>query len=848
MKYKTLKNITLITLPSLISIAMVSCGNDYNKLHDNYVTHKNSPNKANNFSYAYANSYDDTLKEINLATGSKLLRIASQNQPEIDFRDNISTRPTELWYQFEYASSISVYYKFLSGYNQGEYRNSKIKQVIYEDVSDDKKDPKFYYPKKDKGNGFYNPYLFVPSSDGESINYQDISNEYAGLFNQLKVATSFNIKMRNDQNHWINSDGQIVKKNLIPFGVRAIDFRLGLIKSFFQNKAFRDEFIKKNNLTNIKELEDKYYDSNNPYFNGPNLQEFFKNHHVNYEKFIENLLAFDEKSSTSKVNSDNLDFETDDGKPHNLIDFFKSLFLYSNYIDAIPFDYLTNKYGKDLFSNEGFKWFYEYGKTNKDRLYSSYYFINSNNQNQTTLYRNTNYQKDGDISWQNQKHLNEIVYNYNTIPLPQETYNMQMFNAFKQNIISKLDVSNLNADQKEYIFSNFKEFNLNFERQFEKYNLHNKITLNNLPSGNTFYFNEKFSKLYYGKTLSELKNKYQDINSYLTNINTLQFQNLINRVVNVYGLINLQNLNNESWFSQAPTDLNVSSSNLNSTNYNVLKDAQENINKQFLLRKNASNLLEKFNTTTQFDNKKIANELQNNEFQKKIITADFENIKTELNKLLENISSPIEWTIPILGFNLSENQINELTKIENLFSSINPLLKPKVKIISNFDEYKEYFQSNKSIYKESTFTLSESSTTTFIKEILKKDNFQLLSYIFNYLKLIDKSTFIELQALLNEFQTNLFGTYKQIEEKTLTSNVEEVTQNKILDLLSNYLASLKTTNVINLINEINNLISYTISLENSVSLSNFTKSVYQKFIVKPFTYDGLSYLQDIYLK
>ncbi|MFC2751675.1 MAG: OppA family ABC transporter substrate-binding lipoprotein, partial [Metamycoplasma salivarium] len=240
MKYKTLKNITLITLPSLISIAMVSCGNDYNKLHDNYVTHKNSPNKANNFSYAYANSYDDTLKEINLATGSKLLRIASQNQPEIDFRDNISTRPTELWYQFEYASSISVYYKFLSGYNQGEYRNSKIKQVIYEDISDDKKDPKFYYPKKDKGNGFYNPYLFVPSSDGESINYQDISNEYAGLFNQLKVATSFNIKMRNDQNHWINSDGQIVKKNLIPFGVRAIDFRLGLIKSFFQNKAFRD--------------------------------------------------------------------------------------------------------------------------------------------------------------------------------------------------------------------------------------------------------------------------------------------------------------------------------------------------------------------------------------------------------------------------------------------------------------------------------------------------------------------------------------------------------------------------------------------------------------------------------
>ena len=267
-----------------------------------------------------------------------------------------------------------------------------------------------------------------------------------------------------------------------------------------------------------------------------------------------------------------------------------------------------------------------------------------------------------------------------------------------------------------------------------------------------------------------------------------------------------------------------------------------------MLRKNSSNLLEKFNTTTQFDNKKIANELQNNEFQKKIITTDFENIKTELNKLLENISSPIEWTIPILGFNLSENQINELTKIENLFSSINPLLKPKVKIVSNFDEYKEYFQSNKSIYKESTFTLSESSTTTFIKEILKKDNFQLLSYIFNYLKLIDKSTFIELQALLNEFQTNLFGTYKQIEEKTLTSNVEEVTQNKILDLLSNYLASLKTTNVINLINEINNLISYTISLENSVSLSNFTKSVYQKFIVKPFTYDGLSYLQDIYLK
>ena len=92
-KYLTLFFGSPMLLSSLLPLA---CSNDYNKLHDNFVFQKNFANPSKNFSYAYSNSNNDVLKEINLATGAKLFRIGSQNQPKIDFRDNITTKPTEL--------------------------------------------------------------------------------------------------------------------------------------------------------------------------------------------------------------------------------------------------------------------------------------------------------------------------------------------------------------------------------------------------------------------------------------------------------------------------------------------------------------------------------------------------------------------------------------------------------------------------------------------------------------------------------------------------------------------------------------------------------------------------------
>ncbi|WP_412031706.1 OppA family ABC transporter substrate-binding lipoprotein [Metamycoplasma buccale] len=843
MKYKNkIATFTILPILSLMPVIAIACNrNDFNAYHDNFVMQKNYANKAGDFSYAYSNSYDNDLKDINLATGSKLFRISSENQPTIDFRDNIVLKPTELRYKFEYVQKLTLHSLVKNKKNEEKeesvtYNSDKVKQVSYQESLTP--DPDTYYPKKDKGQGFTKPYLFVPSGKENSINHPSFLRN---LRKTKKIEMNFSDSYYSFENKWVDYQGKKTK-----YKTNARDFLLGIIKSAFQNKKFRDEYYKKNNMTKAMELEEKQYDKNNPYFNGPDIVSWLESYNVNANKLldIDNLKKDVNSLSIESLNDKYVDF----------VEFFKNAFLYSNYFDGMPSQYLFEKYNTtNLFTDKTINWFYEYGRNYKDRLYSSYYYIAKNNNNETILYRNKEYTSPLS-EWQNKPHLNEIVYRYNPIPINNDTFNVQMLNAFKQNIISNLEIDKLNQNQKEEILSKFSKYNLNYSRMFEKYKSHTSIINNHFPYANNFYFNNNFAKLYYGKSIEELKTGNSNLNE-MINSEIMTFQSLINNIINPYGL-GLANGNYDVWMSQAPTDLNVISNNQDDTNYTNLKDAQANINKQIILQ-NKNDKIEQINTTTQYDNKlhnQNSSSITNSDLQ--LRSVDFELIKNELKKIIDDYylknpnSEKIEWVIPILAFNLTKSQLQILSKIKQEFKNIHEKLEPKTELVDDYDKYFEYFTKNKSIYKENKFILNKSDTSEFIKEMIFSNNLELL-FILNSLSkyTIGTNVYQQLGNIIKEYK-NKYPTDIDFLNKIQVKNINNLSSynQNIANLkkgLIEILNSLKTKDVIQLINEINNLVSYTISLENKASLINFSKVLYQKFIEKPIAYDGLNYLQDI---
>lgn len=145
------------------------------------------------------------------------------------------------------------------------------------------------------------------------------------------------------------------------------DFRLGLIRSRFKNKNFRDKFIQAHPLyKNLINKELSNYDELNPYFNGEDIDDFFDFYNIDKSVL--------EPESLNDVNENVLEeitFKSNSNLPIDMTDFYRKILIYSNIMDALPYDYLSLKYGDDLFDhNKGFNWFYEYGKT-----FDKHYFV-----------------------------------------------------------------------------------------------------------------------------------------------------------------------------------------------------------------------------------------------------------------------------------------------------------------------------------------------------------------------------------------------------------------------------------------------------------------------------------------
>ncbi|CRH45457.1 Uncharacterised protein [Chlamydia trachomatis] len=125
----------------------------------------------------------------------------------------------------------------------------------------------------------------------------------------------------------------------------------------------------------------------------------------------------------------------------------------------------------------------------------------------------------------NNDKLKKITIEYNPLPISQSTFSLQSLNAFKQNIISKLDYETLNLDEKNYILKNYQKYNFSYQKNYNRFELNNQIIINQNPDIDSKNMNKNFIKLYYG--LNE--NNQLDLKP--TN---LTFQSLFNSLINQY--------------------------------------------------------------------------------------------------------------------------------------------------------------------------------------------------------------------------------------------------------------------------------------------------------------------------
>ncbi|TPE56927.1 hypothetical protein FJO69_02685 [[Mycoplasma] falconis] len=785
----------LIGAPLIFSLPLLalSCG-DYNSDEYKLIEKKNYANDLGDFSLAINPKQSKNLRMLNLATQTKLLRIGSQNQPVIDFRDNIVLQPSYLRYKFELLSNIEILQE--NGSNH-LFNSDEIDQVSLDNASELQED--IFVPKKDKGNGFNLPYLFIPSSNKKSINNEN-------FLAKLNLASEFKLNIKENQIPWVNYQNSKTK-----YFVSANDFKLGILRSLLQNKEFR-----KNYLGYRQEKEQ----DQNPYFNGINLYKFFIENNIDINYFL---------------NNDGLSFKTLNNKNQDLVDFFKQLLIYSNYIDAIPYQYLFDKYQKDPFKD--ITWFYEYGKTYQDTLYSSYYLIKSNSLSEVKLEKNKYYP-------QSNNNLKNIDIQYNLIPINKQTFGSQNYYAFQQNIVSSLDYQILDNQQKNEMLALYPNINVSYYKNVEKYNLHNKLINNFLPTGKDQFFNDNFALLYYGLNKKEL-NENIDLKQ-VYKLPNFVFQSLINNLINQYALINA---NESIWLSQAPVDLDIKAYN-KGLNYNYLADADVSINRPIILLSDNKEIYD----IPQEENKTKIIEANSYDYLDRLKPVYFEEIKSSLQQIINefyqsnkaNKQDNISFVIPIVANNISQNQKVIIDLIPEIFKEVDSRFDVAIKYIEDLETYQTYFNKNRSIYKENTFTIETPNTQSFIVDLLTNfDNYLLykMTLIANDFK-NKEDVYKQTKQLINHLDENNINLSNLNDLNELNDYLKN-NKNKIYLLLKEYISKLDLNDQINLINQINNLNSYILSLNNLSTVNTYKKVIYQKHIIKPVEYDGLNYLQDL---
>ena len=692
------------------------------------------------------------------------------------------------------------------------------------------KNKDFYYNKKvenDFESLIHNPLIRYEYQD--NINYDNVNKTF---IHPTRKKLSFNLiekiilSIKGETDKEYNNDD---KDLFLPPQNKNLGYNSGIISYFSKNKSNinHPDFLK--NLQRAYKIrfvlkKDIYFINNKGEKTNKELSP------KNYLKtFAKNLKDFQEI-----MNSFNLNYKTTLNSKGNFLDFEQKNINYANKMVS----FLNNQIITNLLFNP------TYLEENENNYFIGNYYLKENTLNSQTFHINNYFY----LNKSTKNKLKKIILKYNPLPLDRETFSLQSFNSYRQNLISETDFDHFNKKQQNEIYYNKKLYGLNYQL---------KSSTNNIPI-NTFYnfifdnknsikFNDIFSELFYGldkKEIIEGKNilkTYNQKNQYL-------FRSILSLMINKITYLKKLNYDN-LWNSYVPENLELDGNDIENSSYKKAYDAKNYLSSEYGID---GNLINENNYKKSFyDYKNLI------DIFKQYQGINFEKTKEMLNKIIDDLyaeknydkNQKIEFTIPIF-----ENENDDLKQIYDilisLFKKIDKRINPSYEFVKNSDD--QYFINYQKI------SLVENSISNFLKQMFFENNnsWLLMLTFIEEDKLFGNELIREIKNFKNDFlkkQTNVFDKLKGIQLKKgfslkryLFSTNEEYYEFE--QKLDTYLKKLTSWEQIKLLLQLNNLVRIPFNTQNYSNSEKYEQILVQNYLIKPINDLGYTQFQDIKLK
>lgn len=584
---------------------------------------------------------------------------------------------------------------------------------------------------------------------------------------------------------------------------------------------------------------------NNPQFqsdleNALNVEiDFKKVEYVNYKgektgHFLtadDFLLTFNKKENISRIqeikNNYGIDLKVNsvnslviENTKKMLVNFFKEE-LTKNMI----FNPTSSSYLKSLN-----KTIDEYKPKLQEAVFLSYYVLNSNEIEKQKYIKNmfaanTRFVNDTNT-------LTEIVLKFNLLPIDIETYRLQTFKAYRQNLISESEFDIFNSSQQRDIMNFSFAYGLTLQLPISSLTSNvNSLYNSNFSNNKPYDFNNAFSKLIYGSKIEDLLNEerkkyfYQNKESYL-------FRLYLSNVLNLY------TISYSMGFSSYWNNLSLPQTLLTGTdaqfnNYKTLSDASVWVTQNTI----PSFDFGKFKSTNSFLERNSSFSIKNIlDYQNQLKTSNFDFIKNNIKVLLDDFYSKntefsdnkLEFSIPLFS-SINDTTNKNANEIEKLINSLDKRLKVKVVLTDS-----AYTNQYNSFINHFSLSYVNSHINSYIDSVF--DNTDLI-FALIYTDNINTTTINKLRNVLIETKTKEEFIFEYL------NNVEfrQLTRTKILkffEIRTNF-------EQVTLFNEISTIFPVPLSLSLLSNDTSFKRIIVQNNLIKPLNDLGFNQFQDI---